>query len=223
VKSTSSCLSFLSLAWAITIHKSQGVTLDAAEIDLSDAFEAGMGYVALSRVRKLSGLKLMGLNNTALEVNQKILSADEKLKEWSEQLRLVLKESDASERKDKQEEVLFTRFQGEIGGRAKREAKGNVKRKPTIEITRELLCEEKTFDEIGNVRGMTVRTIIGHAEKLKEKGILPNIDYVKPAETDFKKIKKALEARDDLKLTPAREALKNKYTFEELQITRLFL
>lgn len=66
----------LRLAWAITIHKSQGMTLDAAEIDLGDAFEPGMGYVALSRVRSLNGLKLINLNEMALKVHPKILEHD---------------------------------------------------------------------------------------------------------------------------------------------------
>src|SRR6202044_1996326 len=73
----------LRLAWAITIHKSQGMTLDAAEIDLGDAFEPGMGYVALSRVRSLNGLKLMNLNEMALKVHHKIFKYDQVLKDCS--------------------------------------------------------------------------------------------------------------------------------------------
>ena len=70
----------LRLAWAITVHKSQGMSLDCAEIDLSRTFEYGMGYVALSRVRSLSGLKLLGINDMALEVNSKMIEFDEEFR-----------------------------------------------------------------------------------------------------------------------------------------------
>ena len=66
----------LRLAWAITIHKSQGMTLDAAEINLGKAFGHGMGYVALSRVRTLEGIKLVGINDVALRVSPEVAAFD---------------------------------------------------------------------------------------------------------------------------------------------------
>jgi ATP-dependent DNA helicase PIF1 len=67
----------LRLAWAITVHKSQGMSLDAAVIDLSQAFEYGQGYVALSRVRTLGGLYLTGYNERALAVHPEVAEQDE--------------------------------------------------------------------------------------------------------------------------------------------------
>lgn len=66
----------LRLAWAITVHKSQGMSLDTAIVDLARAFEYGQGYVALSRLRKLSGLYLLGLNEKALRVHPRAIEAD---------------------------------------------------------------------------------------------------------------------------------------------------
>lgn len=74
----------LRLAWAITVHKSQGMSLDAAIIDLSKAFEYGQGYVALSRVRSLEGLFLEGFNARALELHPEIVREDELFRRKSE-------------------------------------------------------------------------------------------------------------------------------------------
>jgi ATP-dependent DNA helicase PIF1 len=69
----------LRLAWAITVHKSQGMTLDAARVDLRRAFVPGMGYVALSRVRGLGNLSLLGINKMALEVSAEAREIDGRL------------------------------------------------------------------------------------------------------------------------------------------------
>ncbi len=66
----------LRLAWAMTIHKSQGMSLDSALMDLSQVFEYGQGYVALSRVRTLEGLHMLGYNDRALEVHPRVREED---------------------------------------------------------------------------------------------------------------------------------------------------
>jgi ATP-dependent DNA helicase PIF1 len=63
----------LILAWALTIHKSQGATMDAAEIDVgSGIFECGQTYVALSRVKSLDGLYLTSFDATRIRINKKV-------------------------------------------------------------------------------------------------------------------------------------------------------
>lgn len=76
----------LRLAWAITIHKSQGMSLDGALIDLARSFTYGMGYVALSRVRSLQGLYLSGINRVALQLHPDIFAFDAQLRAASDRL-----------------------------------------------------------------------------------------------------------------------------------------
>lgn len=76
----------LRLAWAITVHKSQGMTLDVVDVDLSKAFAAGMGYVALSRVKTLNGLHIRGINRQALAVDPTVQQFDAIFQEQSAQL-----------------------------------------------------------------------------------------------------------------------------------------
>ncbi len=100
----------LRLAWAITVHKSQGMNLDTAEIDLSRCFLEGMGYVALSRLRSLKGLKLVGINNLAFCVNPRALKVDKDFRKLSKEASAELKKMSAGAKSKRQK--LFIKYLG---------------------------------------------------------------------------------------------------------------
>ncbi len=103
----------LRLAWAITVHKSQGMSLDEAVMDLSDVFEYGQGYVALSRVRRLSGVHLIGWNQRAFQVHPDVITKD---KEFHVASGMAQKEyTDLSEEKiQKKYDAFIVACDGEI-------------------------------------------------------------------------------------------------------------
>jgi hypothetical protein len=210
-------------AWAITIHKSQGMTLDAAEIDLGDAFEPGMGYVALSRVRNLSGLKLMNLNGMALKVNATILQQDKFFKKESAIQVDYLKTLSETEKSAHYKKTLIERFEGCKPKTIPQKRKAKI---PTHITTLSLLKENLSITSIAEKRGLTVGTIITHIEKLKGLKLIDNtiIDHLKSTipKNDFNAIFTALEKSADGDLQFIVNQFAGKYSYTWVKIVRLF-
>lgn len=214
----------LRLAWAITIHKSQGMTLDTAEIDLGDAFEPGMGYVALSRVRSLTGLKLMNLNEMALTVHPVVLQQDAIFKKSSTDATHFLTHLSDASRLELQRKTLTERF---CGDKIKTVAKEKTKKIPTHMITLKMLSENESIETIAHKRELTVGTIINHIEKLKG---LKQINYKLIAHlknaiaaNDFDAIFAELEKSEDGRLGAIYDKFKGKYSFALIKVVRLFV
>ena len=95
----------LILAWALTIHKSQGATLDAAEIDVgSGIFECGQTYVALSRVKSLEGLYLTSFDANRIRINKKVKEFYENLNNYQKENSIQITSSEIKTTQELQEE-----------------------------------------------------------------------------------------------------------------------
>ncbi|MBI4427399.1 MAG: AAA family ATPase, partial [Candidatus Magasanikbacteria bacterium] len=108
----------LRLAWAITVHKSQGMSLDEAVMDLSQVFEFGQGYVALSRVRRLAGLHLLGWNDRAFQVHPEVLAKDESFRLASQEAETMFAKISPAEMEQKHKDFISSSGGKEAGARA---------------------------------------------------------------------------------------------------------
>ena len=213
----------LRLAWGITVHKSQGMSMDAAEIDLSKAFVPGQGYVALSRLRSIEGLLLRGINPTALRVDPRVVELDKYLQARSEQCVEVVQSHKAlSQLHDEYIRALGGTLDEKEIEQNKKQGPITSQRKPSYMQTAECIEPKDTLADLARKRGVTVGTIIGHLEEIK-KTTDTNISQFAPKKSDLKNIAAAFKKSKGDRLTPVRRLLDNKYSFDELRLARLFL
>lgn len=218
----------LRLAWAITVHKSQGMTMDAAMIDLSRAFEKGQGYVALSRLRDLSGLKLRGLNQTALEVDELAMRADFRFRELSQEW------DDSLDEKDLANE--FRSFIVHSGGitdkkelakqKEKLTQKGKAEKVSTYQLTKKLVEEKLTIEQMAERRGLGKGTILSHLIHIAEINDEIDLEMYRPSAKIFEKVKAAAEKQaKEEKISSAKiyTELKNEVSFDDIKQAMIFL
>jgi ATP-dependent exoDNAse (exonuclease V) alpha subunit len=217
----------LRLAYAMTVHKSQGMSMDSAIIDLSQAFEYGQGYVALSRVRRLSGLYLVGLNQRALQVHPEILEKDRELRAASDAARetfLAMPEEEVVGMQKKFVKAMggawfdaSTKFEA---SNPKQNAKGGMPGR--LAETLQTVRDARTLKDAAKSRGLTPSTIMKHLEELSEIGKLTRNDFAHLIPMDIAdEIHEALTATGSERLSPAFHALGCRHSFETIRLVRL--
>ncbi len=225
----------LRLAWAITVHKSQGMSLDEAVMDLSSVFEFGQGYVALSRVRRLSGLYLLGWNKRAFQVHPEILSHDIVFRQSSEEAQEFFGEM-ALDALEKMHGNFLVACGGSLSEIEKKEARissdGHRLRvsrdgMTTYEETLALVKEGKSIPSVAEARDFSISTIVTHIEKLYIDERLGKDDILELIPVEIRPkvpdIKKAFKENGDGRLASIYAMYGGKYSYEDLRLIRMLL
>jgi len=215
----------LRLAWAITVHKSQGISLDSAIIDLSKVFEYGQGYVAISRVRKLAGLHILGWNSRSFQVNPEVLEKDKEFRIESANAQKIFARFSDTEL-DKMYEDFIRKCDGEIKiSQVKNKNEGP--RTSTLDKTLELWNDGKDISEIATKRKLAETTIFSHIEELVKNGKIAKSELTRIIPTQFSAdlpiIKTAFTKLQTEKLSPIYDHFHGRYSYDELRLARILL
>jgi hypothetical protein len=214
----------LRLAWAITVHKSQGISLDEAAIDLSKVFELGQGYVALSRVKRLKGIHILGWNKVAFKVDNEVLKKDSDFRLQSIRADKMFSRISETELKKMHREFIVL-CGGEVD--STKVIPKTDKKISTYDETLKLWKKGKNLEQIAKTRKLCPRTIFSHLEKLvfEEKISRDEIMKIVPKDLlpDLSTIHAVFKKLNSDNLSPVFKHFQGEYSYDQLRFARIVL
>ncbi len=237
----------LKLAWAITVHKSQWMSLDAAEIDLSKVFEYGQSYVALSRVKSLDWLRLIWLNEDKLEVHPDVLWADNIFRWISDECNRYFLDLSTEAKTDLHKDFVENAFWTFYGTNLEKLSQDVIDSKnklklvgssewdlsATYEKTKLLVEQKLPIWEIASIRWISIDTIVKHFYVLSKTYPKLNLSMYLPNGEIIGLVRDVIEELGDssliqtnkwlIKLWPIYYRLNEEFSYSDIRLAMLFL
>lgn len=194
----------VSLAWATTIHKAQGCSLDAMTVDLSALWEPGQAYVALSRVRSAEGLSVERWSPGCIRCEPIVTDLYDRLN------------SDADAYVDK---PLFT-VKPLSPEKKRKPAESQSTKEKRANLIQDLLQERISFAEIVESAGVKEDRVLLYLEQFIESGMELSLGYLLEEVDNAEYIREKFEELGLERLKPVYEALEEAIPFTTLRLVR---
>ncbi len=206
-KERASAINFpVTLAWATTIHKAQGASIDRLLVNISSLWVSGHAYVALSRATSAEGLFVENWEPQSIFIDPLVQQFYEYVQEEWQKRAVSLPDTapdlpHAPVVKQKKDKKI-----------------ANYKQ------TEHLIREKRSLGEIAEILGWKESTILVHIEKLLLEEVQSlDIHYLRPPADIFEAISRSFDEHGVEYLKPVYDELDGKYSYEELRLVRLFL
>src|SRR3989338_1486670 len=189
----------VTLAWATTIHKAQGASIDRLMVSMNGLWESGHAYVALSRARSEEGLFIEQWDAKSIMVDPAVQTFYAAVRSSWDTIAAKLPETPARA----VETDVPPPGLAAPSTRSTHERR-TPREKPMANHLRTaaLLLERKSLADIAAKLGWTSGTIAGHVERFVEEGRCPDIEYLRPAPGPFEEMKRLFVEHGTEKLRP---------------------
>lgn len=199
----------VTLAWATTIHKAQGASLDRMIVDLHALWEPGQAYVALSRVRSGAGVHIERWSASSIRAEPLVTALynqlSDKAKKYVPQPFFTVPE------RPKMEGLVRT---------IRRKKSVGESRKGRMEITRVMIERKASLEAIADNCHVKPERILNYIHEMLNAGVKFNLSYLLEGIENLPEIKRAFGVCGFETLTPACEALEGRVSFQTLRLVR---